>query len=383
MKIFQARAVLIRKHKTVTFIDALFEGSMLQMMLPVGIIPNGFEINVGDIFEAHCTQELNKSGRLVWVAGTVRIVSRCKVNVSYEMKNCRDIMKLNRGMAILGRDNLKLWKFRSEFLDEVSELMGQLGITRAYSSALMEYRGTSTAEPFSCKGRFSERNYLKITHEIELKKTCILTMRSVFDLSFVYRDTYCSTKHVPEIMLLEGIILGNNVNGLVEIVRKIVELSIQLAKDMDIPYDTRFENIAIEDCAQMFNPSQENFQERFDHYADSICAPTIIINAPINSPFVRTDNDGVKREVKFFVNHTSFYHGYSDENSYEILLSAFEAQFKALIEKGIYAELPVDYLELLRLGSPETYSFGFGVDRFLTHFLMSDSIQRIAHPLGI
>lgn len=383
MKKFQARAILTRKHKTVIFIEALCEGEVLQVMVPRGIMPDGFDINVGDIFEAQCTQERNRSNRLVWAAHTVRLVSNCGINVSHEIKNCKDILKLNRGMAILGRDNVKTWRFRSEFLNQIAALMVQLGMTRAYSSALMEYRGTSTATPFSCCGQFYEHAFLKITHEIELKKTCILTMQSVFDLAYVYRDTYRSTKHVPEIMLLEGVIVGNEVNNLVDLVRKIVELAILLARKYDVPYDVRFENIAIVDFSQMVDPTQEDYQERFSRYSNDISTPTIVVNAPIESPFVRIDDTGTKHEVKFFVNHTSFYHGYADENTYEVLRDAFQSQQEALVQKGVPAELPSDYLELLKMGAPETYSFGFGIDRFLTHFLMSDSIQRIAYLLGI
>lgn len=383
MEIKQMRAVLVRKHKTVIFIDGLCEGELLSVMVPKEVLIGGFDCYVGDVLEVCCEYQLNRSNKWVWTAKSIRLVSKCLPNITYELNNCNDVLKQSRFKSMLGRKNIKMWEFRSEFLNRLPIIMENLGMRRVYSSGMMKYRGTSTASPIPCVGKFTGNAFLNITHEIELKKTCILTMCSLFNLAFVYRDIYPTVKRVPEIMMLEGVILGNQVANLVNLVKKIIETAVQVAKEFDIPYDERFESIAEVDCLELFGASLENNYQFYSEYALQISNPTILLNAPIVSPFVKKDKNGLKTEIKFFVNHTSFFHGYIDENNFDRLKQAFTEQYLTLIAKDERAELPKDYLELLKFGAPETYSFGFGIDRFLANFLMMDSVQHMAHLLGI
>ena len=122
---------------------------------------------------------------------------------------------------------------------------------------------------------------------------------------------------------------------------------------------------------------------KYKEIADSTMEPTIFINAPIYSPFVKGKNDSERREVKIIVDGKSFYHGYIDENDPDIIVSEFEKQKIDLAVRGIDADLPKDYIHLLQYGAPVTISFGFGFDRFLTSFLKKESIQEIVHLIGV
>lgn len=381
MVIMQFRVILLRRHKTVTFIDGIVNGTVQNFMLQNCLtMPS---LNIGDIVCVECRKEMNRSQKEVWVIYRLQLVSECSGGVSYSINNIKDQLKRNRIKALLGGSNLNIWLFRNRFIDELRKLMYEFGMISANSTLLMDYRGTSTAIPFECWAKYTGKKYMKITHEVELKKAAILTLSSVFDLSYVYRDVYDTKKRLSEIMLLEGILISDDPEVLVDILLAICKRAIELAKAMAIDYDDRFEHITVLDASKEISKAVISAPKKYKEYLNSIDYPTIIINSPIDSPFVKADKNGCKKEVKFIVNGTSPYHGYVDENSYDKLYAEFNFQLQDLEEEVSENALPIDFLDILKYGSPNTVSFGMGLDRFVTQLLMCGNIYDVAHSLGL
>lgn len=391
MKI-QIRVILVRKMKSVVFIDAVWNAQTEQFMLDREVY-DGVKFSIGDILTVEYQKGQNSKGQDVWLITGILEVREPLLRPAFSLNKIDNLKRRQFLRAVLGRDNLNIWRFRQIFIREIERYLWDSGLTRVDTNILMVNRGTSNAIPIRCMGNNIEQHYLKITHEVELKKIALATMNSVFDFSHVFRDTYETVIRTDEIMLLEGVLIENDTRVLSRIILDILEIARNVANETETPYLKDYDNVAVVDFDTVECAPGTTREETYQDYVNGITTPTLIYNAPINSPFVLKRNgrcvetifhtQSKFKEMDGCDRVTSFYHGYEDENSYSAIRESFLSQQMKLKAQGIDADLPDDYLKMLQYGSPGTISFGFGLDRFIGVFLDCTSIQEIVHVIGM
>ena len=376
MKI-QFRVINIRKHKTVEFLDGISNAKVIQFMISKELLAD-IVINVGDIVATNSEYGQNNTGKTILIISEIISITHPNKVPTYALET-EDIKRIKELQCMLGRKNGTIWVYKNQLRVKIEDYLSKAGMQNYISSIVMNERGTSIAKPLECFGDFIEKKYLKITHELELKKASILTMSSVYDFSYVFRDAYETTKNISQILLLEGVILSDDDQELIKLIFDFVRIAIDLAKEYKIEYDVRFEELEVIDISYI--DSIYNM-ESYKAFLRSIRHPSILVNAPIDSPFVKP-KDGDRREIKFVCDGIGMFHGYLDEIDFNTIKSAFDIQQEMLRKNGTDAKAPRDYIRLLEYGSPQTVSFGFGYDRFLEKILMLNSIGEIAHIIGI
>ena len=100
---------------------------------------------------------------------------------------------------------------------------------------------------------------------------------------------------------------------------------------------------------------------------------TLVTNYPCESPFILKDENGMRKEIRWYINGHWISHFYRDENNYnnikEILLSQ---------QKQKESINPMSYIEW---GLPSTVSLGLSIDRWLQMLLDINNINSIANPI--
>ena len=91
----------------------------------------------------------------------------------------------------------------------------------------------------------------------------------------------------------------------------------------------------------------------------------ILTNTPIDTPFAFTENGLLPLETKWIYRGKGIGHGYNDEYRIDKVFNAFEKQKKSLVEQGVEADLPVDYLNVLEAAGVPTNSFVIGIERLV------------------
>ena len=389
---FQIRVILIRKMKRIVFIDAVWKARTEQFMLD-RVLYDNMKFSIGDILTIECEKGKNQRGTDVWIINDILDSKEPQLRPSFSLNMIDSLKRRQFLRAVLGRDNLLVWRFRQTLVRDISRYLWDSGLVQVDTNALMVNRGTSTAIPIRCNGGHIEQRFLKITHEVELKKIALTTMNSVFDFSHAFRDTYDTVFRTDEIMMLEGVLIEKDVRVLSRIVLDILEIARNVANEIGVPYLKDFDNVSVIDFDKVERTPGKSAEETYQDYISGIVTPTLICNAPINSPFVLKNNGRCVETIIYARNEfkeadrskrvTSFYHGYEDETAYASINESFLLQKMRLKALGIDADLPKDYLEMLQYGSPGTISFGFGFDRFLAIFLDLPSIQEIIHVIGL
>jgi elongation factor P--beta-lysine ligase len=273
---------------------------------------------------------------------------------------------------------LSLRLFYHQFLAELSKHFLEQGYYRLSSIFTMNERGTSTVNPVKATGEHIDK-FIKITHEIELKKEMAFLLKPFFEIGFVARDVFEGKVSSSEYLILEFVNPTEDERIVVEEIVFIKNLAMNLASQIGVKHldlsDMTVVDLADEVRAQ--NPKQlDNWFESKKKNTKN----TLYLNAPTSSPLVRNVG-GFRHESIWILNGNSIAHGYQDENDYMAIFNAFNAQKRELASRGVSAEMPEDFLSIVKMGLPLSVSFGFGLDRFLTRFLLFSSISEL-HRFG-
>ena len=104
---------------------------------------------------------------------------------------------------------------------------------------------------------------------------------------------------------------------------------------------------------------------------------TILINAPVNSPFVKVNSNGMRTEIKWYINGSLTGHGYSDETDCQQIKISLEQQ---KIANNLEQINEMSYFEW---GLPKSVSFGLGIDALVYRYLNLEHMALASNPLGI
>ena len=104
---------------------------------------------------------------------------------------------------------------------------------------------------------------------------------------------------------------------------------------------------------------------------------TILLNVPVNSPFIRCDEKGMRTETRWYLNGSLTAHGYDDEVNPDKINEALQKQ------KQDNQCDNVNEMHYFNWGLPKSVSFGLGVDALVCRYLNLQHMSLACNPLGI
>ena len=238
------RVLNVRKHKSIVFIDS-FTDNFQKIQLKIS--RELFDLNnlqKGDVINVDVVDDINKNGDTVYKIININKIMRPHNNSNYT-KSIND--DDNYKKSLNGGETLKQWEFRNILLEEISKYLVSNDFIRVITSNIMDKRGTSIATPVKLNGKYVNNKYLKITHELELKKQVYLTLKSLFEIGYVTRDIYSTEKNNSEYLNLELVSKDIDYNIIIKFYEFVNQISIKIAKDLNIEYGKFLNNIEIID----------------------------------------------------------------------------------------------------------------------------------------
>lgn len=165
--------------------------------------------------------------------------------------------------------------------------------------------------------------------------------------------------------MLELVSIEEDISQMIEFVKYLDKVSKEQAESYNI--DISQKDLQIIDYNEIPTNQFERFRKSFIN--------TLVTNFPCESPFILKDEEGMRKEIRWYINGHWISHFYQDENNYnnvkEILLS--QQKLKDNLN-------PISYIEW---GLPSTVSFGLSIDRWLQMLLDINNINSVANPIAL
>lgn len=378
------RVLNVRKHKSIVFIDS-FTDNFQKIQLKIS--RELFDLNnlqKGDVINVDVVDDINKNGDTVYRIININKIMRPHNNSNFT-KSIND--DDNYKKSLNGGETLKQWEFRNILLEEISKYLVSNDFIRVITSNIMDKRGTSIATPVKLNGKYVNDKYLKITHELELKKQVYLTLKSLFEIGYVTRDIYSTEKNNSEYLNLELVSKDIDYNIIIKFYEFVNQISIKIAKDLNIEYGNFLNNIEIIDVLKEYNKTGKiitynDYNSLFKELREKH-QNCIFVNSPTDTPLAKKNCLDFPLEIKWVINNSGVGHGYEDETDINVLLNLFNEQKQKLNEKNIDAELQDDYLQVLMDAGIDTMSLNLGIDRYINKVINGKNIKKTYKILGI
>jgi lysyl-tRNA synthetase class II len=356
------RILSIQRHKRSYFLYVAGE-SMESQLLVSPSLAKKYNIVPLSVLFATVTDVLNDEGKVTLQIQTILLC----VNPSGEGDTQNQVAYVSNRAR-----NYRM--FRHRFIEKLSQHYEDQGFHRLVSPLSMSERGTSTVAPVRLVGGHVDR-YLKITHELELKREMAYTLEPFFEIGYVARDVCEGRRSSSEYLVLEFVAPVQDISIVSREILSAVRLACEVADELCIKHRD-YSSIDLIDVNKLVAPSLHDERVRWFGAQKKRTKNALYLNAPTNSPLVK-ESGGVRRETVWVVEGNSFAHGYRDENDYHAIYQSVQSQKRDLAQSGIEAALPTDFLDILKLGIPDSVSMGLGLDRFLTDFLEFSSIREM------
>lgn len=383
------RLIAIRCHKNTVFCDSFNEKyEKIQLAIPTDIF-NNMKLKVGSVISANYEISKNKHGNDLFVISEINNVINHEKNISFKSINSK-LSSINQSSfisALNGGVNLKYWEMKQKLLEELRKFLINRSFIEVNTSLLMDNRGTSIVNPMQINSKYSGTKYLKITHELELKKLCYITLKSLFEIGYVTRDVYSTSKSANQYLAFELVAPIENTLSAEELYIYVYELAIKLAKTYGISYNELFDKIEIIDVLKLYLLNHKKFDkiEFLEFYKKLLGEEKniIYINAPVDTPLAKESEYGIPLETKWAIGKRGIGHGYYDQDKIAIVENLFKMQQKELKEKGVDSTIDKEYLMALMYAGINTKSLNIGIDRFMYKFLDLEHEEKAIKILGL
>ena len=363
------RVLTVRKHKTVTFIDAYQEfGKKIQLMVFNNLLET-ISLNVGDLMMVDSNETLNRRGnpineitKIHWKIAP--IVWESYKGISSTLQSPLENLRLN---ARNGGKQINLFLARNFFIDNIKTYLTNMGYIEIHCKSIEEKRTSAKRNPLVVASiHQSEPLYLRITMENQLKQAVSILLHSVFSLDNVYYDKGTSPNAEKEVLILELVSVNQTIEDLIKFIFELDSLlrNTFCAFNLSNYEYTLPDSLSIVDCNGKSPDDISHFQN------------SILLNIPVNSPFIRADANGKRMEFQWIIRGKMVGHGYDDEFNYNNLLDAVNQQMHILNLDDC------NKMEYTRYGLPKTTSLGLGIDIILKYFFNIEYLVNISNPLG-
>lgn len=369
------RILTVREHKTMTFCDSYSYELHRQQLMISNDISSDYKLSVGTVINAEWHFDINRRrNQVVFIDKIIDVFLPQKTNPykSFAEGEEKVIIKNWLVNGLNGGVELLKWKHNVLLIGFIQDYLSDLGIMQVNTPILTSFRGTSVANPAFVRGDYIGEQYIKITHELELKKLAYLTLAPVFEFGYVVRDRYVTKTGLNEFLMLEAVLPCDFNFDLKLFYLKVIEEAIRLADEIGLKYNPMFNEISVIDVLEEYKKENKVYDSHIYNEIYNIILENnkhvILMNAPLDSPLGQKNEFGMPVETQWNLCDHGIGHGYMDEYRTDILVQEFSRQKDYLKSKGVEAQLPEDYLEYCMYASIPTFSFNLGIERFNQFF---------------
>lgn len=367
------RILNIRKHKFVVFVDAYTNAEQKEQLLFDRNMFLETQLKLGDCFAMEGREGTSKNGQQIFNVDSVLWVSPTQ---NWEL--ARDGKVGEKGYSRYAQENalnagnqVKVFKLKNELIKRISELLDSEGFESVKCQVLEPKRTASLIPPFETKTRLgNEELYLRITPENQLKQMSAILLKSVYTIDNVFYNKHADAKHQPETCTLEFVGLDYSKQELLRLITRLSQISYDLCEKYGFETDKQ-KLPEIIDYADLESLGIK-YQRRIPEFKN-----TILINVPVNSPFIHCDEKGGRSETRWYLNGSLTAHGYEDEINTDKVQQALQKQ------KQDNQCDDVNEMQYFNWGLPKSFSFGLGIDAMVCRYLNLPHMSLASNPLGI
>ena len=411
----------------ISFIDIRDGSGKIQLMIDrqsLNETSKGLlkELDIGDIIGVSGKLFRTKTGEPTLEAGDFTLLAKSLQPLPEKWHGLSDIDKRYRQRyldLITNAEVKEAFQVRSQIITAVRQFLNQRGFLEVETPVLQPSAGGALARPFSTHHHTLDQDfYLRIAHELHLKRLIIGGFDKVYELGRTFRNEGISIKHNPEFTMLESYEAYADYNDVMKMVEKMV---FKIGKQV---LDT--DKVEFGDNTLSLKPPWPRLELRqaimeysgidFDQYPDAdslrskmlelkmevdpqkdrgrlidelistfvepnLVQPTFLLDYPVEmSPLARLkpDNDRLVERFEAFAGGMEIANAFTELNDPIEQRERFTQQLKQ--RQGEDEErwtIDEDYLLALEYGMPPTGGLGVGIDRLVMLLTNQSSIREV------
>lgn len=406
------RIVSIRKFGKLAFIVIKDGSSELQLFIRKGdssaeanrsnselVMPQEIALlDTGDFVECHGEVIKTQTGEISVNCRTLRLLTKSLRPLPEKLTDKEERFRRRYVDMAVNEDVKQRFVRRSKFWQACREFLMREGFIEVNTPVLEHTTGGADANPFVTHMDALDHDfYLRISHELPLKRLIGAGYEKVFDIGPRFRNENYSDEHLPEHIAMEWYWAYADWNMGMDQVEKMFRYVMQetfgttkfSVRGFDIDFDQPWQKLdyakVIKDeyGIDVFDCSIEQVQEKLNEYklevekTDNIprgidklwkrirantAGPAWLINTPLFiSPLAKTNDDNPDTVQRFqaVIAGSELVNGYSELNDPIDQLNRFKEQ-QAMRDAGDDEAqmLDIDYVEMLEYGMPPTCGFG-------------------------
>ena len=311
------------------------------------------------------------------------------------------------------------FQVRSQVITAIRQFLNQQGFLEVETPVLQPSAGGALARPFTTHHHTLDQDfYLRIAHELHLKRLIIGGFDKVYELGRIFRNEGISIKHNPEFTMLESYEAYTDYNDVMNMVEKMVsKISQQVLGTDKVEFGGNTLNL---------KPPWQRLELRqaiikysgidFDQYPDAdslrskmlqlkmevdpqknrgrlvdelistlvepnLVQPTFLLDYPVEmSPLARSkpDNDRLVERFEAFAGGMEIANAFTELNDPIEQRQRFLQQQEERHTEGEAVEtIDEDFLLALEYGMPPTGGLGVGIDRLVMLLTNQQSIREV------
>lgn len=185
------------------------------------------KLDIGDIIGAKGKLFKTKTGEITVKVSEYRLVSKSLRPLPEKWHGLTDDEQRYRERhldIIINQESRKRFFARSEVIKEIRNFLWGRDFVEVETPCLQAVPGGAAARPFETHMRALDHNFfLRICHELYLKRMLVGGMDRVFELGRVFRNEGLSRKHNPEFTMLELYQSYTDFRGMMSLVYDLVQ----------------------------------------------------------------------------------------------------------------------------------------------------------------
>ena len=429
------RIFLIRNFGKIAFIDLRDESGKIQLFITqqnLGATDSkigklGYEhlnlLDRGDFIQAHGKLIKTKTGEISIEVDHIKVLSKSLRPLPDKWKGLKDEEQLTRRAYVrmaLNPEIRERYKRRSKFWQAIRDFLTEKGFVEINTPVLELVTGGADAKPFiTYYDALDQDFYLRISHELALKRLLGAGYEKVFDIGPRFRNEGFSPEHLPEHIAMEWYWAYGNYDEAIEMTKEMFLYILDKVYDgrrkftirgLEVDFGKRdWERVdyvellnnhynidilhdSVEDLYEVLKNHGKTLEDGVinrNRVVDNlwklirktIAGPIFLVGVPkFFSPLAKADPENPEKSLRFHLvaGGTEMCNAFSELNNPVEQLQRFLEQ-QQLREQGDEEAhmLDIDFVEMLEYGMPPAVGFGLSERVF---WLLEDVSAREGVP---